>query len=243
MALTFANVTTANSTSSGATLTTGNISVAKNLWIIVAVAADNAGTNGAASLTSVTDSVGNSYQQLTLVNRTAGSAANDGTTLGIYLAKVSTALSSGTITANFSPNTTCKAMNVKSITPGAGEKVTVVSTGSGSTGSGTAYSAGALSVTNGYTIYGATALEQIAAATADSDTTNGSWSTEYTASADTGSNSGSQSITSQQKTVTATGNQTYNTSSGSTRDYAINAVVLRGEAVLPTWSINGVSYK
>lgn len=240
--LTFNDLATATSNASSATLTTGSISVAKNLWIIVAVAADNAGTNGAASLTGVTDSAGNIYQLLTLLNQDPG-AANEGTTLGIYLAKVTTALSSGTITTNFSPNTTCKVMSVKSITPAAGAKVTVATIGSGATGSGTAYSAGAISVTDGYTIYGATALEQTAAATADSDTTNGNWSTAHTESANGGSNTTSQSITTQQKTVTATGNQTYNTSSGSTRDYAINAVVLYAETMLPTWAVNGVLYE
>jgi hypothetical protein len=242
MALTFANVTTANSTTSGATLTTGSISVAKNAWIIVAVAADNSGTDGAASLTSVTDSVGNIYQQLSLTNQDPG-AANAGTTLGMYLAKVTTELASGTITANFSPNTPCKAMSVKSITPGAGEIVSVLTIGSGVAGSGTAYSAGAINVPNGYTIYGATALEQSTAATADSDTTNGNWSTAHTAAANTGTNTTSQAITTQQKTVTAAGNQTYNTSSGSTRDCAINAVVLWAEPVPPTWSVYGVQYK
>lgn len=244
MALTFANVTTGTSNASGASMTSGSATVAKNVWIIVAVAADNAGTNGVSSITSVTDSAGNYYRELSETNRTAGNVANDGTTLGIYLAKVTNALSAGTITVNFSPNTIASAMSVKSITPGAGEKVSVLTIGSGVTGSAATFSAGAISVPNGYTIYGATAIEQSTPAVADSDTTNGSWSTAHTASGDTGSNSGSQSISTQQKTVTATGNQTYDLTNGGTiRDYAINAVVLWAEPVPKTWSINGVTYK
>lgn len=239
MALTFANVTTANSTTSGATLTASSLTIAANQWVVVAVAADNNGTNGAASLTTVTDSVGNTYNQISLVNQDPG-AANEGTTLGIFLGKIDTALSSGSITANFSPNTTCKAMSIKRITPGAGETLIVVAVGPGVNGSGTAYSSGAVSVTNGHTIYGATALEQGSAATADSDTTNGSWSTAHTAAASTGTNSTSQAITTQQKTVTATGDQTYNTSSGNTRDYALNYVIF-APSILGYWSTNGVT--
>lgn len=240
MAITFANITTANSTSSGATLVASSVTVSAGVWVVVAVAADNNGTSGVASLTGVTDSASNTYTQLSLTNRTAGSAASDGTTLGIYLAKITTALSSGSITANFSPNTTCKAMSIKSITVDTAGETLFYDVGPGVTGSGTAYSSGAVSVTNGYTIYGATALEQIAAATADSDTTDGSWSAAHTASADTGSNTGSQSITTQQKTVTATGNQTYNTGSGSTRDYALNYVIFF-PSILGYWSVNGVT--
>jgi hypothetical protein len=116
-------------------------------------------------------------------------------------------------------------MTIKSISVGLGEWLSVIAIGAGFTGSGTAHSAAAVSVENGYTIFGATALEQTTAATADSDTTNGSWSSAYTRAASTGTQATSQSITSQQKTVNATGNQTYNTSSGSTRDWAVNTII------------------
>lgn len=227
MALTFSNITTANSTSSSSTLVASNsVTAARGDYLLVCVASDNAGTSGVASLsTTMTDSVGNTYNLLSRTNRTEGGASNDGTTLGIWLAEVTTAISSGSITANFSPNTTSKAMTVKKIVTAANEKVGIYAIAGGFTGSGTAFSADAVSVPNGYTIFGATALEQSTAATADSDTTNGNWSTAYTAAASTGTNSTSQAITSQQKLVTATGNQTYNTSSGSTRDWAVNTII------------------
>lgn len=247
MALTFSNAGTATSTSSTATLAATSINISAGSWALVCVAADNAGTSGAASLSdTMTDSAGNTYDLLSKTNRVGG-GVNGGTTLGIWLAKIDTALSSGSITANFSPSTSSKAMTVKSISVGAGETLAIDSVGAGFSGSGTAFSSGTVSVPNGYTIFGATALEQGSAASADSDTTNGSWSSAHTAVASTGTNTTSQSITSQQKTVTATGNQTYNTSSGSTRDWALNYVVFYPD-LLPTgiigyWAVNGVTTK
>lgn len=240
MALTFSNVGTATSTSSSATLVETAVTAAVGEWLLVVVAADNNGTNGVASLSdSMTDSAGNTYELLSKITRDPG-AASEGTTLGIWLARITTALSSGSITANFSPNTTSKAMAVKKIVAGDNEQVGIHEIGAGVTGSGTAYSSGAISVPNGYTMFGATALEQGSAATADSDTTNGNWSTAQAAAASTGTNTTSQAITSQQKTVTATGNQTYNTSSGSIRDYALNYVIFWAKPI-GYWAVNGVT--
>jgi hypothetical protein len=87
-------------------------------------------------------------------------------------------------------------------------------------------SAGAVSVTNGHTIFGATAIESLDTITADSDTTNGSWSTQYTEVASTGTQATSARIGTQFKTVTATDDQTYNTTTGSSRDYAINYMIV-----------------
>jgi hypothetical protein len=245
MALTFSNIATANATATGTVLTATGVTIPAGSWALVCVAADNAGTSGAASLSNtMTDSAGNTYELLSKTNRTGG-AVNGGTTLGIWLAKIDNALSSGTVTANFSPTTPARCMTIKRIAVGAGEQVGIHQIGAGFTGSGTAYTSGARSVPNGYTIFGATALEQSTAAAADTDTTSGSWSAAYTAAANTGSNASSQSITSQQKTVTATANQTYNTSSGSTRDWALNYVIFFPEAIetgfTGYWSINGVT--
>lgn len=227
MALTFSNLNTATSTTSSASLVATNITAAVNDWILVCIAADNNGTSGVASLSStLTDSVGNIYNLQSIINRTNASAASDGTTLGIWLARITTVITSGSITATFSPNTTAKAMVINKIVVGTGEWVNIVAVGAGNSGSGTSYPATTVSVTNGYTIIGTTALEQSTAATSDSDTTNGSWSTAYTASANTGSNSSSQSISMQYKTVTATGTQAYTTTSASTRDWAVNTLIL-----------------
>jgi len=225
MALTFSNISSGSSTTASTNNSIINITAEINSWLLVSIAIDNSGINGTASLLdTITDTSGNIYTLLSKTTRTAG-VSNDGTTLGIWLGRITTILNNGSITFNYSVSTPCKAISVKKITVGNNEWVTPISISNGFTGSGTAFSASAISVISGYTIFGATALEQSTAAIADSDTTNGSWSTAYTIAADTGTNSTSQSLSTQQKTVTATGNQTYNTSSGSTRDWALNTII------------------
>jgi hypothetical protein len=230
MALTISNTGTVGNTTSSATLAITGITAAVGDWLVVHVAADNNGTAGAASLsTTMTDSAGNTFVNRSITNRTAGAVA-DGVTLGLWTAEVTSAISNGSITVNFSPSTPAKAAVVKRVAPGAGEVVEFVEVGPGASGSGTAYSITATAVQSGHTIFGATGLEQTTAAAADTDTTNGSWSSAYTAAGSTGTNGTSISITSQHKTVTATGNQVYNTSSGSTRDWAINWLTLTATA-------------
>lgn len=225
MALTFSNISSGSNTTNAISYTTSNITAEINSWLLVSIAIDNSGINGTASLLdTITDTSGNIYTLLSKTTRTAG-VSNDGTTLGIWLGRITTILNNGSITFNFSSDTSTKCYSIKKITVGNNEWVTPISISNGFTGSGTAFSASAISVISGYTIFGATALEQSTAAIADSDTTNGSWSTAYTIAADTGTNSTSQSLSTQQKTVTATGNQTYNTSSGSTRDWALNTII------------------
>ena len=236
MALTFTNVATAITTSSSTTLTASSLTISTGQWVVVAVAGDViAGT----SLTTVTDSVGNTYQRLFIETQNPNFAL--GTTLGIYLAKINTALSSGSITANFNTNLVAKAMSIKRIEVAEGETLSVVAVGAGVEGTATGtFSAGSVSVTSGHTIYGATAVETSASITADSDTTNGSWSTAHSAVATGGNDDASQSISTQQKTVTATGNQTYNTSTGINNTYVINYVIF-APSVLGYWAINGVT--
>lgn len=241
MALTFSNVNTNNSTTSTATLTVGTITANIGDWLVVMVAADNNGTNGVASLTdTVTDDAGNTYNLEFKINRTAGSAAADGITLGVWTARVTKTTSSATITTNYSPNTIAKAVAVKKIVPGQGKIPSIIAEGAGTTGSATSATT-TVSVTSGDVILGITAVEQSTIGTVDSDTTNGSWSTAQTASGDTGSNTGSATISSQQKTVSATGNQTYNiTFGGNSRDYVINYLIFR-EVDAEYWAMNGIT--
>lgn len=241
--LTIANLSTANSTTSSSTLTISGITASIGDWLVVAVAADNAGSSGAISLSAtMTDSAGNSYTNRGLFNRTAGTTS-DGTTLGIFTAPVTSALSSGSITVNFSPSTTSKSAIVKRLRPGSGETVGFRSIGAGSTGSGTTTSAGAVTVNLDDTIIGFIAVEEGAAAPADTDTTSGSWTSAYAGIASTGTNSTSQAITGQEKTVTATGSQTYNVTLANTRDYSINYIIFGSDAPPGVrreyWAING----
>lgn len=222
MALTVSNVATATSTTSGATLAIPGVTASVGDWLIVAVAADNAGTLGAASLqSSMTDSVGNTYTNRTLANRDAGDP-NQGTTLGIWTAPITTAITGGTITANFSPNTTAKAALVKKATPATGEQVNFGSAGTPQTGANRTPSYTTASITGGHTVVFAVAAEQGIAVEGDADTIRGAWSALYGAVAGS-----SQAVASQSKTVTDTGTQTWNvTLDRAGTNYAMNYIVL-----------------
>lgn len=227
MPLTISNVTTANSTTSGATLDLTGVSAAIGDWLVLAVAADNAGAAGvSATSASITDAAGNTWTRRSETNNTPTGAANDGTTLSIWTCPVTATLSSATITVNFSPNTTAKAALLKKVVPGAGEVVRFVSVGAGFTGTTIPFSSGNVSVDVGYTIFGYTAAESANSFTNDSDTTNGSWSTAQTALANTGVGGTSQSLTGQHKTATASGNQSYDTTHIANRDWALNYIIL-----------------
>lgn len=243
MALTVSNANNNNSTSSGATLTVGSINASVGDWLVVMVASDNNGTNGAASLsTSMTDNAAGGSNTYTnrggLINQDPGAAAA-GATFSMWTCKVTTALSGGTITANFSPNTTSKAITVYRVQPGTDEVIDFVAVGSGGTGSGTTQTgANAVSVTSGDTIFAGSAVEANATVTGDSDTTNGSWSTAYQAVANTGTTGTSMTATAQWKTVSSTGNQTWTTTTAGSRDWAANYLILRAisQPGAPTYS-------
>lgn len=241
MALTITDEGNGTSTSSSATVVTGaTIDASLGDWLAAIIAADNAGASGVSSISSVTDSAGNTWTQRAVINRTAGGVANDGTTLGIFTAAVSSALTGGTVTANFSPNTTSKAIQVYRIQPGVSESVQfVASDTTGSTGSALSHSAPTVSVTNGDTIFGCAALETSTAITGDSDTTNGNWSGVITRLANTGTNLTSTTCASQYKTVSATGNQDWACTTAGFEDSARSYLILRAvlSGILGTASI------
>jgi hypothetical protein len=228
MALTISDAGNATSISSTASLATGaTVTASTGDWLVAFVAADNQGTSGAASLISVTDSAGNTWTQRALVNFTPGSVAADGATLGIFTAPITNALASGTVTANFSPNTTAKAIQVYRVQPGAGETVQFVAAdATGTTGNGTTHSAATVSVTNGDTIFGGAAIEVDSAVTGDSDTTNGNWSPILDRAASTGNQTTSMHSSSQYKTVNATGNQSWGVTTIAARDGAQSYLIL-----------------
>lgn len=235
MALTHSSVTTATSTSSGATLDVTGITASVGDMLVLACEADNAGTAGVSSTSAtITDAAGNTWTRRSVTTNSPGGSANDGTTLSIWTCLVTFALSSATITINFSPNTTSKAALLKKYVPGAGEVVNFIAVGAGVTGvlTGT-WAAPTVSVAQDQTIVGFVGSESRNAATADSDTTDGSWSADQSAIADTGSAGTSQTIAAQSKTVTGTGNQTYDRTSGNAREWAANYIIIAaGTAVV-----------
>lgn len=227
MALTISNAGTNNSTTSSGTLVISGVTASVGDWLVVIIGADNAGGSGANSISSVTDAEGNTYTSRATLLQDPG-AADEGATLSIFTAEITSALSLDDVTVNFSPNTTSKTAVVYLVEPDVGDTITFRASGAGAagaTGNGTAQSV-ITSVTNGDTIFGGVACETNAAITADSDTTNGSWSTAYTNTADTGSAGTSMAVSAQWKTVSSTGNQTYNTSTGSSVDWAMSWLTL-----------------
>lgn len=95
-----------NYNAAGATTLAGSFSLTAGRLLICAVGADNSGTNGASSFTSVTfsGSVSPSPADIQQHRTQDPGAANAGVTLAICTARV-TASGSITITANFSPAT------------------------------------------------------------------------------------------------------------------------------------------
>lgn len=232
MALTITqNAGVNNSTSSSSSVAT-LASVTANVgdWLIACVHADNNGTNGATSYASLSDSAGNTWTLRANILQDPGAAAA-GANLIVLTCPVTNALSSGTVTANFSPNTVAKSIAVHRVEPGVGEVVQFVSVDA--TGiTGTSFSSlTTVSVTNGDTVFCFIAAETNAGYTGDADTTNGSWSSIMTATANTGTVATSMKGALQYKTVTGTATQTWNMT-GAAVDFAATHMILRA-AVTP----------
>jgi hypothetical protein len=231
---------TANSIVSGATLSVTGITAAVGDFLILECMADNAGAAGVSSTSAaITDATGNTWTRQSETTVSPGGVANDGGTLSIWTCLVTVALVAASIDINFSPNTTSKVALLQKIAPAAGEVPYFLSAGAGATGvlTGT-WAAPTVSVPQGSTIFGAVGNESGNAQTADSDTTDGSWSADHNALATTGTNGTSQAIGAQWKTVTATGNQTYNRTSGAAREWAANYIII---AYASTGSASGTA--
>lgn len=230
MALTITDAGNGTSTSSSASVATGaTVTAVAGDWLLAIVSADNNGTSGASSISSVTDSAGNTWNLRATINFSPGGVAADGATLGVYLCEgVTNALSSGTVTANFSPNTTAKAIEVYRVQPGSGEAVQFVACdATGNTGNTATHDAPTVSVNNGDTIFGLASIEQVGMPTGDSDTTDGSWSTLIGRVANVGGVAATSMVNaSQYKTVTGTGNQSWACTTAAARDSARTYLIL-----------------
>lgn len=190
-----------------------------NSLAVLALAYDNSGTQGADPYTSITDNAGNTWTSRANGLNDPG-AASAGSTLRIFTSFVSSLTTSNTITVSFSASTTAKSWTLTQFTSNTANFIaSYLSAGTSTTGSTTTPSSNAQSVTNGNAIFGALANEGNATITADSDTTNGSWSTQQTVNNGTGT-SGMQ-VASQYKIVNATGNQTYNLTLSAAGDWVV----------------------
>ena len=233
MALTVSQSGTNNSTSASASIDVTNVTASVGDVLLVWVAADNDGTSGVNSISSVTDSQGNTYNSRVNTTQTAG-AANDGATIRCFEAVVTSALSLGTVTINFSPNTTRKSVAVWRLQPSANRTVMFIGAGAGVTGTTAAeLTETATGVPINDVIFGCLAVETDDGLTGDADTTNGSWTSIVVVLADGGPDASAMTLGLQRKAVTATGDQTWNPTvfGGVDRDFAMNYVIYRDARV------------
>jgi hypothetical protein len=211
--------------SSSATLTlTPSVNFAAGDLAVLVLAADNAGTNGASSVTGVSDTSSNTWTSQIDATADPG-AASEGATLRVWTALVGGGgLDTGdTITVSFSPNTTAKAAHLYRV-QGTGT-LTVAATGSSTGTMPVAETTGTLAV--GDAVFGVLAIEnRNGTITYDSDTLNGNWSTAVDTLGDGGTAGSSMRAVSQWKIVTGTGAQTWNVALAS-QDRASGTVVVR----------------
>lgn len=232
----------ATSITATATLAITGIDASVGDMLVVLVAADNAGVNGAASLTTVGDSGGvNVYTSRGIFNYDP-SGVDAGATLGMFTCLVTSALVAATITVNFSPNTTQKVATVHRIVPAAGYVPTFRAVGAGSGAFTNVPSITATSVADDDFIFGAYAVETDDALTGDADASNGSWSAGDVVTADAGADAVCMKIGVQWKRTSATGDQTYNPTHSTARDGMINWLTIYGVSSAKTLAADPSSY-
>lgn len=232
MSLTIASVATRESDSSSTTLVSGAFSADVGDFLLVFVAADNAGADGATSLqSSASDTAGNTYTNRVLTTYDPG-LVNRGTTLGVWTAPVTTALSSGTVSVAFSPSTTVKVMRVMRARPAPGYRVSFSAVGSSTTGNISSINRALGTISSGYTVFGTAAFgdPDPYSVTFDSDTTNGTWAAGLSAQ------KSRQQIIVQYKTTTDTGGQDWNVIISDAVGSAVNHIVIYPD-LLPSVSV------
>lgn len=205
---------------SGASITVGNYLIA--YWAI-----DNSGLNGAATVTTITDPRSNTWTLLTAANNDPG-AANAGITCRVAYCKVVNPYSNGDdLTWDYNDNTTAKAIMVTEWSGIHGTSPIAVAQTQSTGASTTPASAAKTPGTAGQMFFAAWAVEGPSAdtVTEDSDTTDGSWVTLTRLSTVTGTAASNTTINAAYKLVTGTTAQTYNPTAGTSRDWAMCAVI------------------
>lgn len=216
------SMATGNKTSEASTTTpaVGSPVPAAGDLVLVYISADNAGTSGAEAISSVTDSAGgNTYSEVVLQNQTSG-AANDGLTVAIYGSALTTGwtTSTTTVTVNWSPNVTAKVIQIHFVT---GANTTAYATGTNS-GSGSTYTSNATtSMASGDLVVVTVGNESNTGPAADTDTTNGSWSTNVNSSGGSGGDGTKMAQRIHRKIVTGAGTQECNAATGASTDWAV----------------------
>jgi hypothetical protein len=182
--------------------------------IVLCIAYDNSGTNGADPYSSITDTQGNTWTpRQDVLNDPGAASAGVVTRIFTTLQNAAALVSGNTVTVSVSPNVTAKVWTLTEIASTvAGEVPTVIA---GATASGTSSTPTITSASIGIDqcIVACLGFENDGGTmVGDSDTTNGSWSTVQQGVTTALATSG-QRINSQGKVVTAAGTQTYNSTS------------------------------
>jgi hypothetical protein len=215
MAITGTDRGTGNNTVSGTSFTlspSGNF--ASGSWGVLVVAADNAGTNGAAmSSFGVTDSLGNTWTRRIspLYDPAAASAGVEG---AIFTTSMNggTLATTTTITVSFGATSVAsKGWTLSEVVPSGGSTLGYV-TGASGTGSSTATpTVTTSSITSGNIVVGAVFYEGGKDnPSGDADTSNGNWSTIQIGATNAGAAATDIGAGSQYKVVSGTAAQTYN---------------------------------
>ncbi len=238
MAFTVTDLANGTSITSGTTLSTGGTvtgTVANHDWFVVIV-----GCNTSEAISSVTDSVGNTYTQRALGTYSPGAVVE----VAIYTAPVTTDITNGTITVTWASNHIARTIQVYRVRPGASQTVNFSTSGTSAGATSTSTSIGPISVANTDVIFCGTSILNSATITGDSDTTNGSWSTLVTRLADTASGTDDQ-LGAQYKITTGSGNQTWTaTFSNSHTISAYVALTLTAQSIVAgagSYSLTGTA--
>ena len=182
-------------------------------FVVLFVAADNSATNGASNnITSVTDSLGNTWTKYQGPLYDPGSA-NQGIQGGVF----TTSMDAGTITTstaisvNFGDATTAKVVVLHEVTPTTGYRIVYSSSGNGTGTTNAMFSETTGSITANNIVLCACFMEgNYNLFAEDSDTTRGSWSSRTAIGV--GTLASGVKLSTQYKVVTGTGTQTFDVS-------------------------------
>ncbi len=210
-----------NSTSGTTLVITTTAAIAVGDIVVVRWAADN--LSASTPTGTVTDTGGNSYTAHAFRGNNATAAS--GVVGGINVCQATVAVASGqSITLTLSGAVTAKAMYAESFTGVENilRNAAVLASGASTTSTVTSNSAN-----TGDLVVGNMAVEDRAAPTFDSDTSNGSWSTGVTKpNATSGTVTNCVETNGQYKITTGAGTQTYNHTNANT-DWAAMVIVLK----------------
>lgn len=182
-------------------------------FAVMFVAADNSAAGGASNnITSVTDSLGNTWTKRQGPLYDPG-LANQGIQGAVFTTSMDsgTLTTSATISVNFGDATVAKAALIYDVTPTSGYRIVYLSSGNGNGTTNSLFSETTGSITANNIVLCACYQEgNYGVNAADSDTTRGSWSSLIMTTIGVGSSP--VTVYSQSKVVTGTGTQTFDVS-------------------------------